>query len=78
MKTREILYSFNKQINKVLAIEERFEPMKKIFLHDKEASLLLDRGVEIYEEVLDLPNGARRTRYFCYVSLEELANIAKR
>lgn len=78
MKTREILYTVNKQINRVLAIEERFSPLKKIFLHDKEAKMLLDRGVEIYEEIRTFPNGSTRTIYFCYVSLEELANIAKR
>lgn len=78
MKTREIIYSVNKQINKVLAIEERYEPLKKIFLHDREAKMLLDKGAEIYEEVRKYSDGCTRQVYFCYVTLEELANIAKR
>lgn len=77
METQHI-YSVNKEVSKVLNLDDNFNATKRIVLRKEEANYLLKKGIAIYKEVCKFQDGATRTLYFCEVTLEELVNFAKR
>ena len=56
-----------------------FCPIVRITVRNQqEADLYLDKGVAVYQEEIQLPNGSSRIRYYIEVSVYDLAEIARR
>lgn len=78
MISNEVVYNAHKTISKVSKIEDdEFFIQKKITLRPEEAKLLLSRGVTVYREEITQTNGARFSRFFCYLTLEQLIQASK-
>lgn len=56
-----------------------FCPVVRITVRNQqEADLYLDKGVAVYKEEIQLPNGGSRIRYYIEVSVYDLAEVARR
>jgi hypothetical protein len=78
MKTTQHIYSVNKEVSKILHLDDDFNATKRIILRKEEANYLLKKGIAIYKETRKFPDGSIRTIYFCEVTLDELVSFAKR
>jgi ribosomal protein L35AE/L33A len=46
--------------------------------NQQEADLYLSKGVAVYQEEIELPNGSKCTRWFIKVSVYDLAEVAQK
>lgn len=72
---KKVLYEAKKTINKVEKIENPLYT-KKILLSPFEAEMLLNKGVNVYEEIVEFKDGLKRV-YFIYCNINKLAEIAQ-
>lgn len=64
---------------RVTKADIEFCPIIRITVRNQqEADLYLDKGVAVYQEEVQFPNGSSRIRYYIEVSVYDLAEIARR
>lgn len=64
---------------RVTKVDIEFCPIVRITVRNQqEADLYLSKGVAVYQEEIQLPNGNSRIRYYIEVSVYDLAEIARR
>ena len=65
-----------KRVNKV---DLGFCPIIRIVIRNQqEAELYLSKGVAVYQEDVQFPDGSTRTRYYIEVSVNDIAEVARK
>jgi hypothetical protein len=70
---KKTLYQSNKKISKVDKIDNNYY-VKKIHLQPFEAKMLLEKGVNVFEETIEYDGGCKKY-YFVYCNIDALASI---
>lgn len=64
---------------RVTKVEIPFAPIVRIPVRNQqEADLYLGKGVAIFHEEKEYPDGTKRTRWYIEVSVYDLANVARK
>lgn len=64
---------------RVTKVDIPFIPIVRIPVRNQqEADLYLSKGVAIYQEEKEYPNGSRHTRWYIEVSVYDLAEVARK
>lgn len=64
---------------RVEKVEIPFNPIVRITIRtQQEADLYLSKGAAVFQEEMELPNGAKRTRWYIEVSVYDLAEVARK
>lgn len=64
---------------RVTKVDMGFCPIVRITVRNQqEADIYLDKGVAVYQEEIQTPNGGSRIRYYIEVSVYDLAEVARR
>lgn len=73
---KNVLYTAEKTIAKVEKIDNFYYNIK-IKLSPFEAKMLLEKGVNVYEETIEHEGGCCRKHYFIYCNIDTLASVAQ-